>query len=72
MTDITKNKAGVTIGFVLGMVGFLLLFKVFFLTRIPPEDEIAPGIVVVVSVLSGLVFAVAGHLTQQYLAKRRK
>jgi len=65
-----KNKAGKIIGFVLGLTGFLLLFKLIFLDHIPPEDEVAPGIVVFASLLSGLLFAFAGNLIQNYLARK--
>lgn len=66
-----KNKTGILIGFVLGLTGFLLLFKVIFLDNIPPADELAPGIVVIASILNGLLFALAGHLIQNYFAKKR-
>jgi len=46
------------------------MFKLIFLDRIPPEDELAPGIVVLVSLLSGLLFAFAGNLIQNYLARK--
>jgi hypothetical protein len=65
-----KNKAGVIIGFVTGMIGFLLLFKVIFLDRITPEDELAPGVVVLASILSGVLFAFAGSSVQNSLAKK--
>lgn len=61
-----KNKTGIIIGFLLGVTGFLLMFKVTFLVRIPPEDELAPGIVVFISLLTGALFAFAGHLLQNY------
>ena len=66
-----KNKAGKLIGFVIGLAGFLLLFKVIFLPTIPPSDELAPGIVVIISILSGFLVAYAGHLLQNYLGKQR-
>jgi len=67
-----KNKAGVIIGFILGVTGFLLMFKLVFLDNIPPSDELAPGIVVVASVLNGLLFAFAGSLIQNYFLKKKK
>ena len=70
-TSILKNIAGVIIGFVLGLAGFLLLFKVIFLDNISPEDELAPGIVVMAAILNGLLFAYAGYLTQNYFRKKR-
>ena len=69
--NIMKNKTGVIIGFVLGTTGFLLLFKIILLDKIPPEDELAPGIVIIASILSGLLFAFAGHLIQNYFGKKR-
>lgn len=66
-----KNKTGTIIGFVLGTTGFLLLFKLIFLDNIPPADELAPGIVVIASVLNGLLFAFVGHLVQNYYGKKR-
>jgi len=66
-----KNKAGIIIGFVSGVTGFLLVFKILFLDRIPPSDELAPGIVVMASVLNGLLFAFIGFLLQNYIMKKR-
>ena len=66
-----KNKLGLISGFVLGITGFLLLFKIIFLSRIPPTDELAPGIVVIASVLNGLLFAFLGSLLQKYFVKKR-
>jgi hypothetical protein len=66
-----KNKIGIIIGFILGLTGFLIMFKVFFLVNIPPEDELAPGIVVIVAILNGLLFAFVGHLIQNYFRKKR-
>ncbi len=59
-----KNITGKLVGFILGIAGFLFLFKVFVLVRIPPEDEIAPGAVVLVSLFSGLFFAFVGNFLQ--------
>ena len=66
-----KNKTGIIIGFALGTTGFLLLFRLFVLNHIPPEDELAPGIVVIASILNGLLFAYAGHAIQNYFRKKR-
>jgi hypothetical protein len=66
-----KNKAGIIIGFVLGFTGFLLLFKVIFLDHIPPEDELAPGMVMIVAILTGVACAFAGRLLQKSFAKKR-
>lgn len=56
-------------GFVLGGAGFLLIFKIFFLEHIPPEDEVPPGVVVFVALVNGLLFAFAGYLVQNYFQK---
>lgn len=64
-----KNKTGIISGFVIGLTGFLLLFKVIFLDNIPPEDEIAPGIVVTVAILNGLLFGYIGYLIQNYFGR---
>jgi len=66
-----KYKAGIISGFVLGVAGFLLLFKFIFLDRIPPSDELAPGMVVLASVVNGVLFAFLGSRTQQYFLKKR-
>lgn len=66
-----KNKTGLIIGFILGAAGFLWLFKILFLVNIPPEDELAPGIVVFAAVINGLVFAMIGSRIQRHLAKKK-
>ena len=64
-----KNKTGIISSFVLGITGFLLMFKLIFLDNIPPEDEIAPGIVVAVAILNGMLFGYVGYLIQNYFGK---
>jgi len=66
-----ENKVGIISGFVLGVTGFLLMFKLIFLDNIPPADELAPGIVVIASVVNGLLFAFIGSLIQNYFVKKR-
>ena len=66
-----KNNAGKLIGFVVGLAGFLLLFKIIVLPHIPPSDELAPGIVVIISILCGLLVAFAVHLLQNYFRKQQ-
>ncbi len=66
-----KNKVGIMIGFVLGVAGFLLMFKFIFLDNISPADELAPGIVVIISVLNGLLFAFIGSLIQNYFVEKK-
>ena len=67
-----KNKLGIIVGFALGVAGFLWLFKLIILDNTPPEDELAPGIVVIMSVLNGIVFAFIGSRIQNYFLKKRK
>ena len=62
-----KNKTGIISGFVFGLTSFLLMFKLLFLDRIPPADELAPGIVVLASILNGVLFAFIGHAVQKHL-----
>lgn len=57
-----KTKIPAFIGFAIGMVGFLAFFKVFILVNIPPEDEIAPGLVLLTSIVIGLIFAYVGGI----------
>jgi hypothetical protein len=67
---IMKNKTGRIIGFVAGMAGFLGLFKIIILDNTPPEDELAPGAVLILSILSGLLLGYAGNLLQNYFEKK--
>lgn len=66
-----KNKTGIISGFVSGVTGFLLLFKFIFLDNIAPADELAPGIVVIASVLNGVLFAFIGSRVQHYIKQKR-
>ena len=66
-----KNKVGIISGFAVGVAGFLLLFKIIFLDNIPPSDELAPGIVVIASILTGVFFAFIGFQIQNYFVKKR-
>jgi drug/metabolite transporter (DMT)-like permease len=63
-----KNKIGIISGFVIGSIGFLLLFKVTILNHTPPEDELAPGIVVLAAVLIGVASSFIGYFLQNYLS----
>lgn len=65
-----KTKAGLIAGFILGVTAFLFLFKIIFLDHISPEDELAPGIVVIASVLNGFLFAFIGSLIQNYFVRK--
>lgn len=57
-------------GFISGMAGFLLMFKLFVLDAIPPSDELAPEIVVLVSIFNGVLLAFVGHRIQNHFKKR--
>jgi hypothetical protein len=65
-----KNKLGVIIGFVIGVTGLLYTFKIVFLDNINPADELAPGIVVILSIINGCIFAYLGSFIQRYFAKK--
>ncbi|WP_214226343.1 hypothetical protein [Pedobacter sp. B4-66] len=65
-----KNKAGKISGFILGVTGFLLMFQIIFLRNIHPSDELAPGMVVIIAVLNGLLFGYIGSLVQNYFTKK--
>ncbi|MFT3705556.1 MAG: hypothetical protein QM802_24515 [Agriterribacter sp.] len=66
-----KNKTGMIVGFIIGVPTFLMLFRVIFLDRIPPSDELAPGIVMLAAIMNGLVFAFIGSRIQHYFVKKR-
>lgn len=66
-----KNKVGLISGFVLGVAGFLFLFKVIILDTTPPSDELAPGIVVLASLMNGFLFGFIGSRLQTYFGKKR-
>jgi len=66
-----KNKLGLISGFVLGIAGFLFLFKIIILDNTPPEDELAPGIVLFASIMNGFLFGFIGSQIQHYITKRR-
>jgi hypothetical protein len=66
-----KNKAGIISGFILGVAGFLFMFKVIFLDNIAPADELAPGIVVIASILNGVIFAFMGSLIQKSFVEKK-
>lgn len=65
-----KNKIGKISGFILGVTGFLLMFKIIFLRNIPPSDELAPGMVVIIAVMNGLIFGFIGSLIQSYFVRK--
>ncbi len=65
-----KNIAGKIIGFTLGFIGFLFLYKIIFLENIPPTDEIAPGIVIIAAIFSGIILSYTGSLFQDLFIKK--
>ncbi len=65
-----KNKSGIIIGFFIGVIGFLLMFKMIFINRIAPEDELAPGAVVIASIVNGLLFAFVARFLERYYRKK--
>ena len=65
-----KNLAGKISGFALGVAGFLFLFKLLVLDRTSPEDELAPGIVVLASLVCGCLLAWIGSRVQSSLAQK--
>lgn len=67
-----KNKTGKISGFILGVMGFLLMFKLIFLRNIPPSDELAPGMVVIIAIMNGLICGFIGSVIQNYFARRGK
>ena len=66
-----KNKIVKSSCFILGITAFLLMFKFIVLDNTPPSDELAPGIVVIASVLNGVLFAFLGSLVQNYFVRKR-
>jgi len=65
-----KNKVAILVGFIVGVAGFLGLFKVLFLDHIPPEDEVPPGVVVFIAILNGFLFAFLASLIQNTLTRK--
>lgn len=62
-----NSKAGIIVGFAVGAIGFLALFKWFALPNIPREDELAPGIVMMMAMVNGFASAIVGHYLQRVL-----
>lgn len=65
-----KNKVGIIGGFILGAAGFLFLFKLLVLDRTNPADELAPGMVVIAALISGLACAFIVSKLQRYWAHK--
>ncbi|QKJ29880.1 hypothetical protein HQ865_08965 [Mucilaginibacter mali] len=66
-----RSKAGMILGFITGMTAFLFLFKIIILDRTSPADELAPGIVMIAAIISGMCFAFVGRWAQNYWTKTR-
>lgn len=66
-----KNIAGIIIGFLAGAIGFMAFFKIFFLDRIPREDELAPGIVVTIAITIGSFCGFVGSVVQEFFRRER-
>lgn len=66
-----KNKIGSITGFLAGSIGFLALFKILFLDHTPPEDELAPGMVVIIAIVVGVASAFAGNWIQKFFKKEQ-
>lgn len=67
-----KNRIITFIGFVLGVAGFLWMFKILFLEHIPREDEVPPGAVVFAALMNGVLFGFLLNRIQQLRRKKRK
>lgn len=65
-----KKIAGLVVSFFIGSIGFLVIFKLFFLDKIPREDEIAPGVIVFISLLLGTIFTFLGNAISNYFSKK--
>ena len=65
-----KSKMGMITGFILGVAGFLILFKMIILDHTSPEDELAPGAVMLAALLNGLLFGLIGRALQRFLEKK--
>ena len=64
-----QNKTIEIVSFIAGTVGFLLLFKIFFLKNTGPQDELAPGIVMLMAMLIGLLSSYAGRRIQKLITR---
>lgn len=69
--NLLKDKTGIILGFIIGMAGFLFLFKIIILDRIAPADELAPGMVMIAAIVSGAVCAFVGRKIQHYWMRTR-
>ncbi|GAB3964435.1 hypothetical protein GCM10028806_01920 [Spirosoma terrae] len=65
------NILGTFTGFAVGFVSFLFLFKLLILDHTAPSDELAPGVVVLTAMFTGLGFAFVGYTLQNYWKSKR-
>lgn len=66
-----KNKIGMICGFVVGAAGFLFLFKILVIDRTTPEDELAPGAVVILAIIAGFICGAIGNWAQNFFRRER-
>ncbi|MBP6795539.1 MAG: hypothetical protein KA143_10810 [Saprospiraceae bacterium] len=66
-----KNKMGKTAGFIAGTGGFLLFFKILFLEKVSPHDELAPGFVILIATVIGILVSYAGGQIQGMITKHQ-
>ncbi len=65
-----KNLIGKIGGFILGAITFLTMFKLIILNNTSPNDELAPGIVLLCAIFIGLLFAFIGSKIQNHLTNK--
>lgn len=63
------NKTIEIVCFIAVTGGFLLLFKIFFLKNTGPQDELAPGVVMLMAMLIGLLSSYAGRRIQKLITR---
>lgn len=61
---------GKLLGFVTGCFIFLFFFERLILSKTPPSDELAPGIVVLSAICFGIILSFIGASIQATLQKR--
>ncbi len=64
-----KYKTGKIAGFIAGAGGFLFIFKILFLENVSPSDELAPGMVVLIALLTGILISYTGGRIQGMITK---
>lgn len=66
-----KNTIGMICGFIVGAAGFLFLFKILVIDHTTPEDELAPGAVVILAIITGIVCVFIGNWARNFFPKRK-